>query len=84
MSIEAMKQALEVLEESVFPRQSVEHYKKYDEAVNALSQAIEQAEKQEPVGEVVQAFGDLTAVSIGEMPPVGTKLYARSLDFTRA
>ena len=27
------------------------------------------------VGQVVQAFGDLTAVEIPEMPPVGTKLY---------
>jgi hypothetical protein len=49
MSIEAMKQALEALEESVFPKQSVKHYKKYDDAVNALTEAIEQAEKWEPV-----------------------------------
>ena len=27
------------------------------------------------VGQVVQAFGDLTAVEIPNMPPVGTKLY---------
>jgi hypothetical protein len=30
----------------------------------------------EPIGEIVQAFDDLTAVSIPNMPPVGTKLYA--------
>lgn len=34
------------------------------------------AEDRECVGEIVEAFGDLTAVSIPEMPPVGTKLYA--------
>lgn len=33
----------------------------------------------EPIGEIVQAFGDLTAVSIPVMPPVGTKLYASPL-----
>ena len=33
-------------------------------------------ERQEPVGEIVQAFEGLTAVSIPVMPPVGTKLYA--------
>jgi len=31
--------------------------------------------EQKPVGEIVQAFEDLTAVSIPVMPPVGTKLY---------
>lgn len=30
----------------------------------------------EPIGEIVQAFGDLTAVSIPTMPAAGTKLYA--------
>ena len=30
----------------------------------------------EPIGEIVQAFADMTCVSIPVMPPVGTKLYA--------
>ena len=32
-------------------------------------------ERQEPVGEIVQAFDGWEAVSIPVMPPVGTKLY---------
>jgi hypothetical protein len=49
MSIEAMKQALEVLEDFVDdPRAQ----KEIDEASTALRQAIEQAEKQEPVAQV--------------------------------
>jgi hypothetical protein len=32
----------------------------------------------EPIGEIVEAHG-LIAVSIPEMPPVGTKLYAQPL-----
>ena len=35
------------------------------------------------VGQVVQAFGDLTAVEIPKMPPVGTKLYVASDDMIR-
>jgi len=31
--------------------------------------------QQKPVGEIVKAFEDLTAVSIPVMPPIGTKLY---------
>jgi hypothetical protein len=34
-----------------------------------------EAEQQKPVGEIVKAFEDLTAVSIPVMPPIGTKLY---------
>lgn len=34
------------------------------------------AKKQEPIGEIVEAFADMTCVSIPVMPPVGTKLYA--------
>jgi hypothetical protein len=45
MSIEAMKQALEVLEQYDEPDLDM-HF----QAVTALRQAIEQAEKQEPVG----------------------------------
>jgi len=43
MSIEAMKQALEALETCMYPQQ------KQMQAMTALRQAIEQAEKQEPV-----------------------------------
>jgi len=46
-------------------------------AANQPTEKDKQAQRQEPIGEVVQAFGDLTAVSIGEMPPVGTKLYTQ-------
>ena len=34
------------------------------------------------VGQVVQAFGDLTAVEIPNMPPVGTKLYVAADDMS--
>jgi Mn-containing catalase len=74
MSIEAMKQALEALGCIESPLQ-VWEINKLAGAMNALRQAIEQAEKQEPIGEIVQAFEDLVAVSIPVMPPVGTKLY---------
>jgi hypothetical protein len=43
MSIEAMKQALEALETCMYPQQ------KQIQAITSLRQAIEQAEKQEPV-----------------------------------
>jgi len=36
-----------------------------------------EADEQEPIGEVVEAFAGLTAVSIPKMPPVGTKLYTQ-------
>ena len=44
------------------------------EAAAPLRERLAQPE-QEPVGEIVQAFADLTAVSIPVMPPIGTKLY---------
>jgi len=47
MSIEAMKQALDVLENTA--RSAVEQYVSEQNAITALRQAIEQAEKQEPV-----------------------------------
>ena len=34
------------------------------------------------IGEIVQAFGDLTAVEIPNMPPAGTKLYVASDDMS--
>jgi hypothetical protein len=48
MTIEAMKQALEALES--------QRFSKVIEATNALRQAIEQAEKQEPVAWVEPEF----------------------------
>jgi hypothetical protein len=46
-------------------------------AANQPTEKDKQAQRQEPVGEVVEAFAGLTAVSIPEMPPVGTKLYTQ-------
>jgi hypothetical protein len=100
MSIEAMKQALDALEEH--GTHYARHEDDYIKAITALRQAIEfqemvkrgtkawadtpddwvddlrgeaEAEQQKPVGEIVKAFEDLTAVSIPVMPPIGTKLY---------
>jgi hypothetical protein len=52
MSIEAMKQALDVLENTA--RSAVEQYVSEQNAIATLSQAIEQAEKQEPVAWMVR------------------------------
>lgn len=74
MSIEVMKQALEALENSP-TRQDV-----YDAKI-ALRQAIEQAEKVEPVGSVVEDdndFGRVKAILDQDARvqlAVGTKLY---------
>jgi len=79
MSIEAIKQALEELQYVLNSSTNEDfplHGNSFDKTISILEQAIEQAEKQEPVGEIVQAFEGLTAVSIPVMPPVGTKLYA--------
>ena len=46
-------------------------------ATNQPTEKDKQAQKQEPVGKIVEAFAGLTAVSIPEMPPVGTKLYTQ-------
>lgn len=45
---EAAAMALEVLEESCFPRMSIKHYKLYDDAIDALEAALAQPEP-EPV-----------------------------------
>ena len=70
MSITAMKQALECI------RCSTE-YKignpAFEQSEAALRQAIEQAEKQEPVGEVIDERGNVDYVSY--VPSIGTKLY---------
>jgi hypothetical protein len=54
---------------------STDGYELNGGAITTLRQAIAEAEKQEPVGEIVHAFSDLVSVSIPKMPPVGTKLY---------
>ena len=47
------------------------------DSANRSTDSAEPFCNQEPVAEIVQAFADLKAVSFGgEMPPVGTKLYA--------
>ena len=67
MSIEAMKQALEALEKCMYPQL------KQLNAITSLRQAIEQADKQEPVGEVIDERGNVDYVSY--VPSIGTKLY---------
>jgi len=64
MSIEAMKQALEVLKSSRFT--------KVTEATELIEQAIAEAEKQEPFGEAI-AHG-VVRWNVA-YPSVGTKLY---------
>ncbi len=56
MSIEAMKQALDVLENTA--RSAVEQYVSEQNAITALRQAIEQAEKQEPVAWMLDFIDD--------------------------
>jgi len=53
MSIEAMKQALDYMQSDLAGR-----IKKKPHAISALRQAIEQAEKQEPVGEAMKERGE--------------------------
>ena len=79
MTIEAMKQALEALESSrvfVTTREKIKHPEGaewYDERITALRTAIEQAEKQEPVCEVLNERGEVDYISY--VPSVGTPLY---------
>jgi len=67
MSIEVMKQALEALETCMYPQQ------KQIQAITSLRQAIEQAEKQEPVADVTEngIYRTLAGINL----PIGTKLY---------
>ena len=51
-------------------------YSSFTAYARALENYCTSIEQPEPIGEIVQAFADLTAVSIPVMPPVGTKLYA--------
>jgi hypothetical protein len=76
MSIAAMKQALEALEElnkASIGVDAVPLPGEIDTAMDALRTAIEQAEKQEPVGEVLNERGEIDYISY--VPPVGTPLY---------
>jgi|LakMenEpi03Aug12_release.lakeMendotaPanAssembly.Ray.scaffolds.fasta_scaffold3624766_1 hypothetical protein len=59
MSIEAMKRALDVLENTA--RSAVEQYVAEQKAITALRLAIEEAEKQEPQNE--HGFSDRTKTS---------------------
>jgi hypothetical protein len=72
MSIEAMKQALEALDAPTSPMLRIIQ----EEAITSLRQAIEQAEKQEPVATVVSENKPVT-MSWWHEPAllVGTKLY---------
>jgi hypothetical protein len=65
MSIEAMKQALGALETKG------EHHERVYAAITALRQAIEQAEKQEPVAWMVLTQDDKKSMLWGEeRPPI--------------
>ena len=64
MSIEAMKQALEAMNEMEMLRDW-----NWEEAKDALRQAIEQAEKREPIG-----YADFHISSIFDLP-IGSPLY---------
>jgi hypothetical protein len=70
VSIAAMKQALEFIDSvKVHPTQIATR----DALHTALRAAIEQAEKQEPVGEVLNERGEVDYISY--VPPVGTPFY---------
>jgi hypothetical protein len=68
MSIEVMKQALEFLDGL-----GRNHWGNRRAVMDNLRAAIEQAEKQEPVGEVLNERGEIDYISY--VPPVGTPLY---------
>jgi len=69
MSIEAMKQALEALEN--VRGYDVENLYGFDDEITALRQAIEQAEKQEPVAWRFQSA--VGGWAYGKEPPIGSK-----------
>jgi hypothetical protein len=76
MSIEAMKEALDTLEKA-YVLQEIDDIIPKDapikQTVNRLRQAIEQAEKQEPVADVTEngIYRTLAGINL----PIGTKLY---------
>lgn len=57
---EAAEMALEVLEESCFPRMSIKHYKLYDDAIDALEAALAQPDP-EPVAWMVYTLDGKSA-----------------------
>jgi hypothetical protein len=69
MSLDAMKQALEALDGLYEPGE----LERVNKAITALRTAIEQAEKQEPVCEVLNERGEVDYISY--VPSVGTPLY---------
>jgi hypothetical protein len=66
MSIEAMQQALNALEYHTMQTRPIHHT---DKAIEALRQAIEQAEKQEPVAWMVLTQDDKKLMLYGEEKP---------------
>jgi hypothetical protein len=71
MTIQALKQALEFIDSvKVHPTQIATR----DALHTTLRTAIEHAEKQEPVCEVLNERGEVDYISY--VPPVGTMLYA--------
>ena len=70
MSITAMKQALEALEEA-HPKPYNESVISHVEAITALRTAIEQAEKQEPVAWLYQDSWGTLKLSQIMPPPIG-------------
>jgi hypothetical protein len=78
MSIEAMKQALEALEMylklDTMDEAHILEVEIAPKAITALRTAIAEAEKQEPVCEVLNERGEVDYISY--VPPVGTMLYA--------
>jgi hypothetical protein len=70
MSIEAMRQAVEALDEAA----NVLTSSMFADAAAALREAIEQAEQQESVCEVLNERGEVDFISY--VPPAGTLLYA--------
>ena len=81
MSIEAMKQWLEALEKLTDTEQTYDALDLGDRAITSLRQAIEQAEKQEPVATLIEhlAFTDgiirFYGVENMEQLPIGTAFY---------
>ena len=73
MSIDAMKQALEALIDLTNEMSDQDFVNQGMDAIAALRTAVEQAEKQEPVGEVLNERGDVDYLSY--VPPAGTPLY---------
>ncbi len=76
MSIDAMKQAREAIEwalDFIPPESETDCKCPLCTAYDALDLAIEQAERQEPVGEVLNERGDVDYLSY--IPPAGTPLY---------